>query len=263
MEKRFEFGKNWQLFLKSLSDKKIEKAKKSLQDLILIDNFQNKTFLDIGSGSGLFSLGAYKLGAEVRSFDYDEFSVEATKYLREKYSQNDKKWVVSQGDALSNDFINSLGEFDYVYSWGVLHHTGNMYQALENASKCVKDNGILTVAIYNTQIQTPIWIKIKKFYVSSPKIIKLLMNYIFSIYFGLGLFLADFLRFRNPIKRYKNNLRGMSFYTDVVDWIGGYPFETAKPEEIFNFYKKDFELINFTTVGGKMGCNEFVFKKRS
>ncbi|MCF6339842.1 MAG: class I SAM-dependent methyltransferase [Sulfurimonas sp.] len=262
-EKRFEFGKNWQLFLESLTQEKIGRSRESLEKLLQVDTLVGKTFIDIGSGSGLFSLSAYNLDAKVTSFDYDEFSVEATKYTREKFANNDVNWTVKQGDALDDKYIESLGKYDIVYSWGVLHHTGSMYKALDNASKCVKNDGTLVVAIYNTQLLTPIWKKIKKFYVNSNFIIKKIMEYFYTLYFAIGLFVVDILRLRNPFNRYSNSMRGMSLYTDVVDWIGGYPFETATPEEIFHFYKdRGFELENMITVGGKMGCNEFVFKKR-
>jgi len=261
-EKRFEFGKNWKNFLKNLSSEKIAIAKSSLENLIGKESLKGKTFLDIGSGSGLFSLSAYTLGAKVKSFDYDEFSVEATNYTKNKFSSNDLDWSVERGDVLDDKYIDELGQYDIVYSWGVLHHTGNMYKALDNAAKCVKENGILIVAIYNTQMQTPIWKKIKKFYVKSPKFIKLLMNYIFAAYTFTGLLIFDLLRLRNPIKRHTRLQRGMNFYTDVIDWIGGYPFETAKPEEIVFFYKnRGFSLENMITVGGAQGCNQFVFKK--
>lgn len=229
---------------------------------MLVDDLEGKTFLDIGSGSGLSSLSAYNLGAKVISFDYDEFSVEATKYTKKMFANNDENWIVKKGDVLDEEYMTKLGKYDVVYSWGVLHHTGNMYKALDNASKCVKDDGILVVAIYNTQLLTPIWKKIKLFYVSSPVLVKKLMSYIYTLYFAIGLCILDIGRGKNPFKRYSDPLRGMSLYTDVVDWIGGYPFETAKPEEIFIFYKdRGFVLENMVTVGGKMGCNEFVFKK--
>jgi len=259
---RFEFGKNWQLFLSSLSKNKIETAKRSLISLLNVQDLSNKKFLDIGSGSGLFSLSANSLGAEVMSFDYDEFSVEATKYVKNKYSSNDNYWQIEKGDILDSSYLKSLGKYDFVYSWGVLHHTGDMYQALENASICVNDNGCLIIAIYNTQITTPIWKIIKKYYVSSPLLIQKILSYLFMIYFSLGLFFADLIRFRNPFLRYSSSTRGMNAYTDVIDWIGGYPFETARPDEIISFYmKKGFSLENIRTVGGNMGCNEFVFRK--
>jgi 2-polyprenyl-6-hydroxyphenyl methylase/3-demethylubiquinone-9 3-methyltransferase len=261
-EKRFEFGKNWKNFLKNLTPNKIAIAKSSLENLIGKESLKDKTFLDIGSGSGLFSLSAYNLGAKVKSFDYDEFSVEATNYTKSKFASDDLNWSVERGDVLDDKYIESLGKYDIVYSWGVLHHTGSMYEALTNAAKCVNEKGTLVVAIYNTQMQTPVWLKIKKFYVKSPKIIKILMNYIFTAYTFIGLFIVDLIRLRNPIKRHTDLRRGMSFYTDVVDWIGGYPFETAKPEEIVLFYnEKGFVLENMKTVGGSQGCNEFVFKK--
>ena len=261
-QKRFEFGKNWQYFLKNLTKDKMQRSLDSLVALMQVDNLKGKTFLDIGSGSGLFSLSAYNLGAKVTSFDYDEFSVEATRYTKKTFANDDVNWFVKQGDVLDDDYIKNLEKYDVVYSWGVLHHTGNMYKALDNASKCVNDKGILIVAIYNTQILTPVWKKIKKFYLLSPWIIKKIMVYFYTFYFALGLFSVDILRLKNPFNRYKNSMRGMSLYTDVIDWIGGYPFETAKPEEIFNFYKeRGFVLENMVTVGGKMGCNEFVFRK--
>ena len=64
----------------------------------------------------------------------------------------------------------------------------------------------------------------------------------------------------NPLRRwrvYKRN-RGMSPWRDHVDWVGGYPYETAKPEQIFDFYRKHGFSLEFLQTGG-LGCNEFVF----
>ncbi len=258
--KRFEFGANWASFLQNLTDEQIEASKNELKRWLECESLEGKTFLDIGNGSGIHSLAARLLGAKVHSFDYDTQSVECAKALKERYFKDDEQWHIEQGSVLDAQYMESLGKFDIVYSWGVLHHTGEMYKALEYATiPVVAQGGRLFVAIYNTQMTTPIWKKIKRLYVSSPRFCKYLMTLVYLGYFGVGLFAADVLRGRSPLARYSGE-RGMRFYYDVVDWIGGYPFETASPEEIFDFYKaKGFRLEKLKTVSGKMGCNEFLF----
>src|SRR6476659_5078401 len=124
---RFEFGQNWSQFLASVDDERIQQAEKSLRDMLEIDSLEGKTFLDIGSGSGLFSLAARRLGARVHSFDFDSTSFACTQELRNRYFPNDVNWRVEQGSALDADYLAPLGKFDVVYSWGVLHHTGEMW----------------------------------------------------------------------------------------------------------------------------------------
>ena len=129
--KRFQFGANWEAFLRSLNDVRILEAEKSLKDMLCVDDLAGKRFLDIGSGSGLFSLAAKRLGAKVHSFDYDPKSVKCTEELKKRYYANDKYWDIEEGSALDEKYLISLGKFDIVYSWGVLHHTGNMKKALD------------------------------------------------------------------------------------------------------------------------------------
>lgn len=264
---RFEFGKNWARFLEGLTDERIAQAEASLIQMLGREALQGKSFLDIGSGSGLFSLAARRLGARVHSLDYDPYSVNCTAELRRRYFGDDPQWKVERGSALDEAYLQSLGKFDVVYSWGVLHHTGNMWSALENAGRSVADNGKLFVAIYNDQgTASKRWTKVKQMYNSLPSGLRFLV--VWPAFWSLWWrrLTKDFLRLQpfHSIRHYDTGGRGMSFWRDHIDWVGGYPFEVAKPEQIFDFYfARGFHLLKLTTEGGSLGCNQFVFLKRS
>lgn len=262
---RFEFGSNWSCFLQTLSDERIEEAKRALMEMLGTDSLQGKSFIDIGSGSGLSSLAARLLGASVYSFDYDPQSVACTKSLKERYFPHVADWQVHQASVLDKDYLSQLGTFDVVYSWGVLHHTGQMWQALENVSALVKDGGMLFIAIYNDQgSASRMWTATKKVYNRLPGALKwtVLLPSLARLWGPTTL--RDLVKGK-PFHTWRTyrGTRGMSAWHDVVDWVGGYPFEVAKPEEIFDFYRGgDFELLKLKTCAGGHGCNEFIFKKK-
>lgn len=260
--KRFEFGKNWQGFLSTLTEERIRIAETSIKEMLEVDNLNGKVVLDIGSGSGLFSLAARKLGAQTHSFDCDPASVACTQELRSRYFPNDPNWVVEEGSVLDDDFLKSLGSFNIVYSWGVLHHTGNMWAALERAASLVEKNGTLFIAIYNDQgRQSRFWRRVKESYCSGV-LGKALVSSIFIPYFFLRALLSCVLRRENVFTGYKKN-RGMSITHDWFDWIGGLPFEVATVEEIFRFVRdRGFVLRNIKTTNG-IGNNQFVFVRDS
>jgi 2-polyprenyl-3-methyl-5-hydroxy-6-metoxy-1,4-benzoquinol methylase len=264
-KERFEFGKNWTQFLKVLDETRIVEAEKSLKKMLEMEDLKNKRFLDVGSGSGLFSLAARRLGAEVHSFDYDPLSVACTEELKRRYFPGDLNWSVERGDVLDRHYLGALGEYDIVYSWGVLHHTGSMRRALENVAPLVKMKGMLFMSIYNDQGPlSQFWKSVKEFYNRSSKSVKILIILLFGVFFETRSASMRILRWKNPLPfkywKEKKKSRGMSVWYDLVDWVGGYPFEVAKPDEIFDFYRtRGFTLMKLKTCGGGLGCNEYVF----
>lgn len=259
---RFEFGQNWQRFLAVLNDDRIAEAEQSLKAMLACESLQGKSFVDIGSGSGLFSLAAMRLGADrVHSFDYDPQSVACAEELKRRFFPSAAHWTIERGSALDERYLSSLGQWDILYSWGVLHHTGQMWRALENVVPLVKPGGQLFISIYNDQGgASKRWRAVKAFY-NQGIAGRTLVTITFIPYFVVGGLVMDILRFRNPLDRYRNykQSRGMSIVHDWFDWLGGYPFEVARPEAIFSFYyERGFELQRLVTRGS--GCNEYVFR---
>lgn len=260
---RFQFGANWQRFLRLLDDRRIATAEESLREMLEVDRLDGATFLDAGSGSGLFSLAARRLGARVTSFDFDPQSVACTAELRRRYFTDDRDWVVREGSVLDESFMSGLGQFDVVYSWGVLHHTGSMWPAIDLAQRAVAPGGRFFIALYNDQgLRSVAWRWLKRTYCSGS-IGRVLVTAICVPYFVIRHAISDLARGRNPLNHYRQYRanRGMSVVRDWVDWLGGYPFEVSRPTETFDFLReRGFRLDRLISTLGH-GCNEFVFTR--
>lgn len=268
---RFQFGKNWSNFLKTLNPKKIELAMQSLREFLKVDTLEGKSFIDIGSGSGLFSLAAYRLGADVMSFDYDSNSYACTKELRRRYFDGRGQWVVEQASVLDTTYMSALPTFDVVYSWGVLHHTGSMWQAIDNVKRLSPIGGKLFIAIYNDNgVDTDRWAEIKRRYNAIPSALRLpyALKVIAQFEYPRAISYLKDGKLREYIDIWRKYdeiaLRGMNQWHDWIDWIGGHPYERATVAEIVDFCAKDgFKLVHLNDSSGGYGCHQFVFEREA
>ena len=265
---RFAFGRNWLRFLTVLDEERIQRAETSLLTMLKETTLEGRRFLDIGSGSGLFSLAARRLGATVHSFDVDPESVRCALELHRRYFPGDANWRIEQGSALDRDYLASLGTFDVAYSWGVLHHTGRMAEALENAALPVAARGKLFIAIYNDLgSRTARWRLIKRTYNRLPRALRPAFTALVAApneakAAARACLEGDAFGYVRSWTAVGD--RGMSRWRDIVDWVGGYPYEAATPEQIFDFYEaRRFRLIAMKCGGVGLGCNEFVFVREA
>lgn len=262
---RFGFGKNWENFIqKQFSEERVEISRKHILSFLKLNDLKGKCFLDIGCGSGLSSLAALRSSADkIVSFDYDMDAVSTTKMLWQ-YSGNPANWEVKQGSILDEEFIKTIEPADVVYSWGVLHHTGNMWQAMDNTARLAKKNGLLYIALYDYDIQVnpppEFWLEVKQRYNHSNQWGKRKMELWYIWKFMLY---ENPLRFPALLKQmtdYKQSRgRGMAFYTDVKDWLGGWPMEFAKRADVKAWADKTgLEMLTMKT--GEANT-EYLFKK--
>lgn len=252
----FNFGANWQQFSQnSLDIAKFEDAFDSLGKLIGNQKIKGSSFLDIGCGSGIFAVAASLAGArKVVGIDISAESIAASVSNKKRFAEQSA--IDFFHKSVLDDDILQLGRFDIVYSWGVLHHTGQMWRAIDIASQLVSPNSLFVIAIYNRHWSSKTWKMIKQFYNIAPVIIQRLMIWIFFVVIATAKLIVTR---KNPFKKQK---RGMSFYYDVIDWIGGYPYEYAGKDEVIDHLEKlGFKCIKFVEPVVPTGCNEFVFQK--
>ena len=263
---RFAFGNNWQQFLLHLNESRINDAVESLQHFLGVTHLRGKSFLDIGSGSGLFSLAARRLGARVHSVDFDAESVACAQSLRQRFYPDDPLWAVTVGSVLEPATLPINEQWDVVYSWGVLHHTGALWDAAGNAAAMVAPGGSLFIALYNDQgAPSRAWLRTKLAYNALPPALRWLVLWPCTALLWGKKVLLDTLK-GHPLASWRAystyGQRGMSPWHDVVDWVGGLPFEVATPEQVMEFHRsRGFVLTRLRTCGGGLGCNQFVFAK--
>jgi SAM-dependent methyltransferase len=261
----FRFGRNWQRYVEGHLDEDRERiAAQSLRDLV--GDLEHKTFLDVGCGSGLFSLCAYRAGAaHVVSFDVDADAVESTHRLRARAGWPDN-WTILHRSILDPTLAEDVHPADVVYSWGVLHHTGDMYAAIRNAAALVAPGGILAIAIYNREtdrwLDSERWWRIKRAYNHTSRAGQIAMEALYGVYW-LG---GRLRRREDPVRvaREYRRSRGMALRTDLIDWLGGYPYEFASVDEIVGYCEgqcglRRRKVIPEPTDGA--GNNQFVFER--
>jgi SAM-dependent methyltransferase len=255
-ERRFAFGANWLRFLTQLDERRIASAEDSLRTMLGVRGLKGKTFLDIGCGSGLFSLAASRLGASVTSFDYDPQSVACTRAVEARYCARGADWKIEQGSVLDAAYMARFSGVDVVYSWGVLHHTGDMWRALDCAARPVAARGTLFIALYNDQGWiSRYWLAVKRIYgtgaAGRAAMIALHAPYLVGLRALVRLIAG---RGRLP--------RGMALWYDMLDWLGGLPFEVASVGAVIAFLDaQGFEPLRVIGCGSRHGCNEFVFHR--
>lgn len=263
--RRFAFGENWSSFLAEIDQPRIAEAEKSLQWLLGRESLDGLRFLDIGSGSGLSSLVARRLGARVYSFDDDPRSVECTAMLRNRFFPGDPDWVVERGSILDREYLQKLGQFDVVYSWGVLHHTGAMDEAIENASRLVAAGALYVFALYRKTRLCWFWMLEKQWYCQASPRAQFAARgfYLTLMRLAFALLGRDFNAY---VTNYRGQ-RGMDFGHDVHDWLGGYPYESIRPASV----AEKLSRLGFEAVRSKVrpyslglfgsGCDEYVYRR--
>jgi len=264
VESHFAFGENWADFAGRLDEAAIAEAEKSLLKLIGRDDLQGRSFLDIGCGSGIHSLAALRLGAaRVAAVDIDPVSVETSKAVLDKFAPEADRSV----EELSVFDLDSeaLGQFDIVYSWGVLHHTGELDRAMLHAAKMVDHGGLLVLALYRPTTLDAFWVWEKRWYMrASPSAQeRARAAYLYALRLGL---LVTGRSYGDYVRNYRSR-RGMSLEHDVHDWLGGYPYEPIGGQEVemrmqdlgFKAVKTNARPANLGLLGS--GCDEFVYRR--
>lgn len=251
----FSFGENWSDFVEGVSEADVARAALDIDEWLGKDTIRDKRVIDVGSGSGIHSLSFLKLGAKsIHSFDYDPKSVDATRKLHE-LAGRPSNWKVEHGSVLDADYVHSLGTFDIVYSWGVLHHTGAMWDAITNCVGLVAPGGRLWIALYAKGPRYEADMALKRKYNAASSFGKRFMvgKKVLRIMLGRAKHL------KNPFTWNKKSERGMNIYHDLIDWLGGLPYETASEDEVVRFARQRGFVLERILPLPEGACSTYVF----
>ncbi len=255
---RFGFGRNWQDFMRRrFSEERVEISRRHLLDFLGLEDLKGRSFLDIGCGSGIHSLAAFRSGAKsVYSFDYDANSVSATRVCHE-IAGGPANWVITQGSVLDEAFLEkSVPKASLVYSWGVLHHTGDVRGAIQGAASRVLPEGFFYIALYSADADVrpspEYWLEVKRRYNRASWLSQQAMVF-WYILRHMGI-LAVWRRLKHD-----NGVRGMSLLVDIRDWLGGWPMEYVRDAEVVSRC----ESLGLTHIRTRTGeaCHEYLFRR--
>jgi len=253
----FSFGKNWSSFVEVITENDISRAMDDINYWLGSNGVEGKTVIDVGCGSGIHALAFCRLGAKsVHAFDYDSASVDATRKMHLRYG-SPEHWTTEQGSVLDSNYVGSLGTFDIVYSWGVLHHTGAMWDAIANCVKLMAPGGVFWLSLYAKGPRYPKDLALKKkFNASSPLVKRWMLGKRI-----LRRMLSEAKHGRNPLAWNRPRARGMNEYHDMVDWLGGLPYETASEDELVKFARKNGLILERIKVQSEGGCSKYVLSR--
>ena len=226
-DSHYAFGKNWSAYSVLIDEDRLKEAVNSVAKLC--GDLAGKSFLDIGCGSGLFSAAALRLGATpLRAIDIDCDSVETTQQTLTRFFPGDA-WSCAQRSVFDTS-PQADGLYDVVYSWGVLHHTGNMRQAIACAAQLVAPGGLLVLGLYRKTPFCRFWTVEKRLYTHGPRWVAAVLRWIYKSAYLAGILATG----RDPrvyVHDYQSN-RGMDWHHDVEDWLGGYPYESVSNSDM-------------------------------
>lgn len=260
----FDFGENWSEFsAHALTPERVAQARQDFAVLLGDIPLAGRTFLDIGFGQGLSLLTAASLGGRAHGCDINPKCAQVLARNQKHFPGMTALPSVTVGSILEDAVTQELRAvtanrgFDIVHSWGVLHHTGDMDRAIRHAASLVAPGGYLVIALYNRHWSSGAWRAIKWSYVHSPR---WLQRVLVGLFYPI-IYAAKWLVTRRDPKRQE---RGMDFFYNVVDWVGGYPYEYASIDEVIAMVAAHgFALRRAIPAVVPTGCNEFVFTKTS